>query len=52
LANRGVIGALSPFHVSFMGGLRCHKEIESEIAPAIAGDLKRAGVEVALLVPY
>jgi hypothetical protein len=52
LANRGVIGALSPFHVSFMGGLRCHKEIESEIAPAIAGDLKRAEVEVALLVPY
>ena len=52
LANRGVIGVLSPFHVSFMGGLRCHKEIESEIAPAIAGDLKRAEVEVTLLVPY
>ncbi|MBI3059125.1 MAG: hypothetical protein HYY81_07440 [Deltaproteobacteria bacterium] len=52
LANRGVIGALSPFHISFMGGLRCHKEIESEIAPAIAGDLKRAEVDVALLVPY
>ena len=52
LTNRGVIGALSLFHVSFMGGLRCHKEIESEIAPAIAGDLKRAEVEVALLVPY
>lgn len=52
LANRGVIGALSPFHVSFMGGLRCHKEIEREIAPAIAEELQRAGVDAALLVPY
>jgi D-proline reductase (dithiol) PrdB len=52
LANRGVIGALSPFHISFMGGLKCHKEIESEIAPAIAAELKRAEVDVALLVPY
>ncbi len=52
LAKRGVIGALSPFHVSFMGGLRCHKEIESEISPAIARELKRAEVDVALLVPY
>ena len=52
LAERGVIGALSPVHVSFMGGIKCHKEIESEIAPAIAGELKRAEVDVALLVPY
>jgi hypothetical protein len=52
LAQRGEIGALSPFHISFMGGLRCHKEIESEIAPAIAGDLKRFKVDLALLVPY
>jgi hypothetical protein len=52
LADRGVIGALSPFHVSFMGGLRCHKDIESEIAPAIAAELQRAEVDVALLVPY
>ena len=52
LAKRGVIGALSPFHISFMGGLRCHKEIESEIAPAIANDLQRFDADVALLVPY
>jgi len=52
LAQRGVIGALSPFHASFMGGLRCHQEIESEIAPAIARELKRAEVDAALLVPY
>ena len=29
LTKRGIIGALSPVHVSFMGGIRCHKEIES-----------------------
>lgn len=52
LAQQGVIGAMSPFHISFMGGLRRHKEIESEMAPAIAGDLKRSEVDLALLVPY
>ena len=52
LVQRGVIGALSPFHVSFMGGLRCHQEIESEIAPAIARELKRAEVDAVLLAPY
>ncbi|HTM08226.1 MAG TPA: hypothetical protein VL754_07540 [Verrucomicrobiae bacterium] len=52
LANEGVIGAVSPFHVSFMGGLKCHQEVETELAPAIASELKRAGVDAALLVPY
>lgn len=52
LAKSGMIGALSPFHISFMGGLRCHNEIENQIAPAIAGDLKRLAVDLALLVPY
>jgi hypothetical protein len=52
LATRGDIGELSPFHVSFMGGLRAHERIEREIAPAIARELKSAEVDVALLVPY
>jgi hypothetical protein len=52
LARRDIIGSLSPFHISFMGGLRCHKEIGTEIAPAIAAELKRFEVDVALLVPY
>ncbi len=52
LARRGVVGSLSPVHVSFMGGLRCHKEVENELAPAIARELKQAGAELALLVPY
>ncbi|HTN73338.1 MAG TPA: hypothetical protein VMO00_19815 [Methylomirabilota bacterium] len=52
LARQGTIGELSPFHVSFMGGLRRHKEIETELAPGIAGELQGARVDLALLVPY
>jgi hypothetical protein len=52
LVNQGTVGELSPFHVSFMGGLRRHKEIETELAPAIAGELQGARVDLALLVPY
>jgi D-proline reductase (dithiol) PrdB len=47
-----IIGALAPFHFSFMGGLREQGKIENELAPAIANDLKRDEVDLALLVPY
>jgi len=52
LAQKGIIGELSPCHFSFMGGLRQHKEIETELAPAIAGELAQEHVDLALLVPY
>ncbi len=52
LANEGVIGGVSSFHVSFMGGLKCHQEVETKLAPAIATELHRAEVDAALLVPY
>jgi D-proline reductase (dithiol) PrdB len=52
LAQRGVIGALSPYHFSFMGGVRRSQEIEDELAMAIAADLKKLAVDLALLVPY
>ena len=52
LAERRIVGSLSPFHVSFLGGMRCHPEIENELAPAIAQELTKAGVDLALLVPY
>jgi D-proline reductase (dithiol) PrdB len=52
LAQRGVIGALSPYHFSFMGGVRRSREIEDELAPAIAADLKQFAMDLALLVPY
>jgi D-proline reductase (dithiol) PrdB len=52
LALRGIIGAISPFHFSFMGGIRRSQEIEDELAPAIAAELKEFAVDLALLVPY
>jgi D-proline reductase (dithiol) PrdB len=52
LAQKGILGGISPCHFSFMGGLRQHKEIESELAPAIAGELAQEQVDLALLVPY
>lgn len=52
LAEKGIVGSLSPFHVSVMGGVRRQKEIESELAPAIARELHEAEVDLALLVPY
>ncbi len=52
LAGDGAIAGVSPFHVSFMGGLRRHKEIASDLAPAVAKELQKAAVDLALLVPY
>ena len=52
LQKRGVVGDLSPFHFSFMGGLRDHDKVENQLATAIASDLKQAQVDLALLVPY
>ena len=51
-AKRLTIGALAPFHFSFMGGLRDHAKIENELTPALAKDLRQAQVDLALLVPY
>ena len=52
LVEDGTIGALAPFHYSFMGGVRAHKQIETELAPALADELAQAHVDLALLVPY
>jgi len=51
-AEKKTIGAFAPFHFSFMGGLREHGKIENELAPALVTELKRAEVDLALLVPY
>ena len=52
LTQQGIVGAIPPFHFSFMGGVRRAQEIEDELAPAIAADLKKMAVDLALLVPY
>jgi hypothetical protein len=52
LVKSDVIGALASCHISFMGGVRRQREIETELAPAIAHELIRQSVDLALLVPY
>ena len=52
LAANGTIGAVAPFHYSFMGGVREHERIENELAAALADELAKARVDLALLVPY
>jgi hypothetical protein len=52
LVEKGRVGAVSPFHFSFMGGVRRHEEIERVLAPAIAEELAAMEVDLALLVPY
>ena len=52
LAEDHTVGAVAPFHYSFMGGVRKHEEIENELAPALAQELAQAEVDLALLVPY
>jgi D-proline reductase (dithiol) PrdB len=52
LAENRTIGAVAPFHYSFMGGVREHEVIEKTLAPALAQELAQAHVDLALLVPY
>ena len=52
IAAKKLLGSLSPVHVSFMGGVRSHKTVEQELAPAMARELAKAHVDLALLVPY
>jgi D-proline reductase (dithiol) PrdB len=52
LARRGVIGSVAPTHFSFAGGTRDHNGVEKELAPALAAELRREGVNLALLVPF
>ena len=52
LAQGGMVGSVAPCHFSFMGGVRRPNEIENDLAPAIARELKDAAVDLALLVPY
>ncbi len=52
LAEKRILGALAPFHFSFMGGVRRHEAIEKELAPALADELATTGIDLALLVPY
>jgi D-proline reductase (dithiol) PrdB len=52
LAAKGIVGSLSPIYASFKGGARSHRDVENELAPALAAELSKVGVDLALLVPY
>ncbi len=51
LAERGRIGAVSPFHLSFMGSITAPGRLTRDSAPKAVRRLLRELVDVALLVP-
>lgn len=52
LAQRGVVGSVASTHFSFLGGTRNHHGVEEELVPALAAELKKQTVTLALLVPF
>ena len=52
LAEKGFIGSVAPFHFSIYGGAKDHQKIETDLAPALARQLARARVDLAIMVPY
>ncbi len=51
LAERGRIGAVSPFHLSFMGSITAPGRFTRDSVPEVVRRLLRESVDVALLVP-
>lgn len=51
LAADGVIGAVAPRHLSFMGSITMPDRLVGDFAPAAADLLQGDGVDIALLVP-
>src|SRR5437588_7904444 len=52
LARRGVIGSVASSFLSFVGGTELHQQVEVELAPALAREMRAMDGELALLVPY
>jgi hypothetical protein len=52
LQRRGVIGAVAPECLSFVGASRHHRRVEEELGPALAAALAGQGTDLAVLVPY
>lgn len=52
LARVGAVGSIAPTFFSFVGGTELHQQVEEELAPALASELKALDVDLALLVPY
>ena len=43
---------MAPFHLSFVGGIRQYRELQEELATALARELIKNGVDLAVMVPY
>ena len=52
LAKRGLIRSMASTAFSFVGGTRNHHGVEKELAPALAAELRKENVTLALLVPF
>lgn len=52
LARKGFIGSVAPHHFSIYGGSPDHEQIEGQLAPALARQLARAKVDLAIMIPY
>ncbi|HEX2173283.1 MAG TPA: hypothetical protein VHL09_12655 [Dehalococcoidia bacterium] len=52
LVAEGFVGGATPVHFTFMGGTPRHREVEEELGPALAGELRRAGADLAVIIPY
>lgn len=51
-AGGGLVGSVASFHFSIYGGIELYREIEESLAPALANELAKARVDLAVLVPY
>ena len=52
LVHSGKIGSAAPFCFSFTGGPELHQQVEEELAPALARELRELDADLAVLVPY
>jgi len=52
LARSGKIRSVAPLFFSFTGGTELHQQVEEELAPALADELRKLDVDLGLLVPY
>jgi len=43
---------VAPFHLSFVGGIRQYRELQEELATALARELIKNGVDLAVMVPF
>ena len=52
LAQQGIVGSIAPVFFSFVGGTEVQRQVEQQLAPALARELEALSVDFAILVPY